>query len=279
MSNAIALPVSGDRIGYDGYARIARWLHSTCGMHYPETKKDLLIQRLNRVVERFQLGDFDQLAMTLELGNESEIISAVAHAASTNHTYFFREPQALDHFRDVILPSLAGRSHVRVWSAAASTGDEAYTLAMIACEAWGMPSARSRLVVLGTDISSTVIAQAEAGRYGEASLEQVRSEILVKYFNALGEGQYAINKDIKSMCTFRRLNLQNHPYPFQRRFDVVFCRNVLYYFDRDHQRAVLEAIYDATEPGGWLLTSVTETVRDLGTRWTTINGGIHRRMP
>ena len=80
------------------------------------------------------------------------------------------------------------------------------------------------------------------------------------------------------MCTFRRLNLKAQPFPFRRPFDIIFCRNVLYYFDREQQRRTLEALYEVTEPGGWLLTSVTESVRDLGTRWCWVGGGIYRKV-
>lgn len=262
----------------DDCRRVAVWLHSYCGMHYPESKVGLLIQRLNRVVERFELGSLERLADEVEQGANSEIVSAVTHAASTNHTYFYREPQVLVHFRDMILPALANQPKIRVWSAAASTGDEAYTLAMIASDVLGLQAAKSRMSVLGTDISGTVIRHAEAAKYRMASLQNVDPETKERYFCAVDDGRYAVCEDIRRICTFRRMNLQRHPYPFQKRFDVVLCRNVLYYFDRNHQRSVLEAIYDVTEPGGWLLTSVTETVRDLGTRWITITGGVHRRL-
>ena len=79
------------------------------------------------------------------------------------------------------------------------------------------------------------------------------------------------------MCTFRRLNLKAAPYPFAKGFNVIFCRNVLYYFDRQHQFQILEQLYDVTEPGGWLLTSLTEVVRDLGTRWQPVTNAVYRR--
>ena len=171
------------------------------------------------------------------------------------------------------------QQEIRVWSAAASTGDEAYTIAIIAAERWGVLQARRRIAILGTDISDPVIGQAEEGVYGSTHLEHVPDDLLQRYFRPCGIGQHAIQEDIRKMCTFRRLNLKAYPYPFRGSFDVIFCRNVLYYFDKDHQVKTLEALYEVARPGGWLLTSVTEAVRDLHTRWVSLGSGIHRKLP
>lgn len=260
-----------------GYERIRAWLNSRCGIYYPEKKKDLLTSRLYRVLEQFSLGNLDDLALCVETGHKHDILLAVMHIASTNHTYFFREPQILNFFHDKILPLLAHQPELRIWSAAASTGDEAYTLAILATEALGREQATDRVAILGTDISGKVITRAESGTYGKGHLEHTPDEILQRYFKPAGVEQFQVAPYIRNMCTFRRLNLKAQPFPFRHGFDVVFCRNVLYYFDREHQHRTLEAIYDVTVPGGWLLTSVTESVRDLATRWSPIGGGIYRK--
>jgi chemotaxis protein methyltransferase CheR len=258
--------------------RIRDWLNDRFGIFFPDHKGDLLNHRLSRVVERFQLDGLHDLANRVETGQHQELLMAVMHAASTNHTYFFREPQVLDFFARSILPPLAQRDEIRIWSAAVSTGDEAYTTAIIAAELWGLETARSRLAILGTDISGPVIRRAETGIYGDVHIENTPRNILDRYFHPSGDSQYQVSGGIRSMCTFRRLNLNSEPYPFQKSFDVIFCRNVLYYFDRKTQHRALEAIYDVCAPGGWLLTSVTESVRDLGTRWVSTGGGIHRKL-
>jgi chemotaxis protein methyltransferase CheR len=258
--------------------RLCRWLNTHCGIYYPEAKRDLITQRLNRVLDRFQLSGLEELADHVDNGEPRDLVLAVMHAASTNHTYFFREPEVLDFFRQTILPAFSQRNTIRIWSAAASTGDEAYTIAIIAAELWGREQARRRVAILGTDISEPVIAHAEKGVYGSVHLDHTSDDIVRRYFKECGDQLYSISDEIRTICTFRRLNLRAIPYPFKGQFDIVFCRNVLYYFDREHQRLVLDAIYDVTEPGGWLLTSVTEAVRDLGTRWTPVAGGIHRRL-
>ena len=261
-----------------GYERIRMWLNDRCGIYYAEKKRELLSQRLDRVLERFGISNLDDLAFCLESGQKGEIELAIVDAASTNHTFFFREPQVLDYFANKIVPGLTRNAALRIWSAAASTGDEAYTLAMLAAEALGPEQAASCVSILGTDISAPVIKHAEAAVYGPAHLEHMPEHFLKRYFDPVGGGEFKVSPHIQRMCTFRRLNLKAQPFPFRRPFDVVFCRNVLYYFDRGQQRRTLEALYEATESGGWLLTSVTESVRDLNTRWCWVGGGIYRKF-
>lgn len=259
-----------------GYLRIRHWLNERCGIYYQERKKQMLMHRMQRVCQRHGISDLTVLADHIESGRSPSLQRQVMDAASTNHTYFFREPQVLDFFRDTILPTLP-QSHVRLWSAAASSGDEAYTLAIMACQSRGQHWSRANLAILGTDISETMIAQAEAGVFGSAHLERVPAPVLRQYFEPAGLDQYRVCEELRQMCTFRRLNLKASAYPFQNGFHVVFCRNVLYYFDPAHQQAILETIYDATEPGGWLLTSVTESLRSLDTRWVPVHGGVYRK--
>ncbi|MDO9107345.1 MAG: protein-glutamate O-methyltransferase CheR [Methylovulum sp.] len=264
--------------GKEGYQRICEWLQIRSGITYQEKKKLLLVQRMQRVCETCGISGIDALADLIESNNNQDIQLKVLHAATTNHTYFFREPQVLDFFRDTILPTLPYNSG-RIWSAAASTGNEAYTLAMIAAQTRGRDWAKNNLTILGTDISEVVIAHAEAGIYNASHVDQIPQSVLNGYFDPVGMGQYRVQDDLRRLCTFRRLNLKVSPYPFNKRFHAVFCRNVLYYFDREHQKDIVEAIYDVTEPGGWLLTSVTESLRDLETRWVPVQSGVYRKVP
>jgi chemotaxis protein methyltransferase CheR len=259
-----------------GYETVRDWLAEHCGMHFPEKKKDLLTHRMAKVQERFGFASLDTLANQLTTGGDVDLKLAVIHAASTNHTYFFRERPGLDYFRDQILRGQLPSGGLRVWSAAASSGDEAYSLAIIAAQMFG-PAAHTRVSILGTDISLPAISQAEQAIYATSHLEHVTPELLQRYFTPAGLGQYRVIPEVRRICTFRRLNLKAAPYPFTKGFHVVFCRNILYYFDRQHQYQILEQIYDVTEPGGYLLTSLTEVVRDLHTRWEPVLNAIYRR--
>ncbi|QFY43293.1 methyltransferase domain-containing protein [Candidatus Methylospira mobilis] len=262
--------------------RIQRWLRTRSGMSYQDNKLILLANRLMRVCFQFDISGMTALAEQLESSNRNDVQIAVMNAASTNHTYFFREPEVLSFFELSILPTLP-QNNVRIWSAAASTGDEAYTTAIQICERRGVAWASQNLAILGTDISANVVNQAEGGIYGENHVTHIPATWLGKpldignYLAPAGLRQYRISDNIRPLCTFRRMNLTALPYPFQKKFHVVFCRNVLYYFDRATQHDVAEAIYDVTVPGGWLLTSVTVSLRDLKTRWVNIQPGVYRR--
>ncbi len=248
-----------------GYEAIRQWLEQTCAIHYPAHKRPLLEQRLNRAQRALGMNSLGELASALHRPDGREVQLAIMHAASTNHTFFFREKEVLGYFRTQLLPILA-----------CSTGDEVYTLAILIAEALGV-EALKRVHLLGTDISAPVIDAAEAGVFPARHLEFVPSDIVRRYMHPVGIGQFQVNDAIRAACTFRRMNLKKAPYPFQRPFQAVFCRNVLYYFTPADQKAVVDAIADVTEPGGLLFTSVTENVRDLSQRWQGIDSGIYQR--
>jgi len=257
----------------ESYEAIRGWLEKRCAIHYPDHKRDLLRQRLSRVQRAYLLPDLKDLARKVTLEQEHDVQLAVMHAASTNHTYFFREKDVLDFFRREVLPMVAMRGEIRLWSAACSTGDEVYTLAILIAETLGM-EALKRTHILGTDISAPVIERAETGVYAARHLEQVPTQIRQKYLRPVGIGQFQVIPEVRAACTFRRMNLKVSELPFRKPFQAVFCRNVLYYFAHQDQVDIVNALADVTEPGGWLFTSVTESVRDLSPRWSPVASGI-----
>lgn len=264
------------RADLQGCEEIRSWLIQRCGIHFPEHKIEQLRQRLVKVQRDFTCTTLSDMAARLQGDVAPDLQLAVMHAASTNHTYFFRERDVLDAFRSQILPTLATRDQIRIWSAACAGGDEAYTIAILIAETFGM-SALRRTNILGTDISAPMIQQAEAGLFPDHRVERVPQDILAKYFKPEGPGQYRIRQELRDCCTFRQMNLKTRPYPFRKAFQAVFCRNVLYYFERRDQIDTLQALHEVTEPGGWLLTSVTENVRELAQPWVTVSNAMFRR--
>lgn len=256
---------------------IRGWLSTRCGIFYPEHKDALLQQRLARVMRSFALDTLHALARAMFGDARTDVQLAVMHAASTNHTYFFREPEVLQGFTDRVLPAIGHNRPMRIWSAAASTGEEAYTIAILIAERLGI-EALDRVQILGTDISAPVVERAELGVFPARQFAQTSVSLRQRYFRPTGIDQFRVRGTVRACCTFRRMNLKARPYPFTKPFHAVFCRNILYYFEKADQRATLEAIHDATEPGGWLITSVTESIRDLGCRWQPVATGIYRKV-
>jgi len=252
---------------------VARWLNENTGIYYGENKLDTLKNKLFKVClhSRLTLSEiFNQLQNGN--GNKSAIALQVAAAASTNHTAFFRE-NIWDYFKGEILRDLLSRCpQVRIWSAAASSGEEAYTIAIVASELLGLDNLKGRVAMLGTDISFRILKQAEEAIYPEERIKSLSPAIRQKYFKSLGDGSVRVHDTLRSICLFRRLNLKKRPYPFKKCFHIIFCRNVLYYFTHDERERIVNALFDFAEPGGWLIVSVTESLSCMKTPWKKIPG-------
>lgn len=256
---------------------VRNWIYDHTGLHYPERKYSTLYHRLRKLCHDLGIPNLEKLAQHLHNRDLPNLSVQVACAVSTNHTYYFREEEAMHFFREQIMPNLPVEEKWRIWSAASSSGDEAYSLAIILAEKLGVVEAVHKAAILGTDISHTVLEQAEFGICNEQRLDKLPPDLREKYFRPVGLGQWAINPEVKQMCTFRRLNLMSTPWPFQQSFHVIFCRNVLYYFDREKQTELVDRLYDITAPGGWLITSVTESLWNMKSRWQMVQTGVYRK--
>lgn len=197
---------------------------------------------------------------------------------STNVTSFYREPV---HFE--ILASLVrdwriqSQPRFRIWCAASSTGEEPYTLAMTVLEALGGSHPDFRL--LATDISTRVLETARQGVYGAAKVEPVPRPLLQKYFRKLGggpEADYQVNDDLKRIVSFNRLNLSEPPFPMKGPFDVVFCRNVMIYFDNEVRRRLVLEISRLLKPGGYLMIGHSESLSGIISPMTLVQPAVYR---
>ncbi|MCL4294752.1 MAG: protein-glutamate O-methyltransferase CheR [Anaerolineae bacterium] len=260
------------------FESIRQWIYTHTGLHFPERKHQLLYPRLKKLCWHLGIADLKDLDHHLQLRDRPGLAVEVARAVTTNHTYFLREPEVLQVLQEQITPTLPATEKWRIWSAAAASGEEAYSVAMLFAEKFGLDGLTEKVALLGTDISQPMIEGAECGIYDERRLDLVPGYLKQRYFQPMGLAQWRISPQLKKACIFRRLNLMSSPWPFKDSFHVVLCRNVLYYFDRDHQRTLLERIYEVTTPGGWLLTSVTESLWGLNTRWRAVMSGVYRKV-
>ena len=262
----------------EAFEYLSKWIGIYTGLHFPVNKHINLYRRLISLCQRLDFKNLNEMAEHLQRQDIPGLPAELARVTSTNHSFFFRENEILDFFRNRILPTLPADSPWRIWSAAAASGEEAYTLAIIMAEELGLSQALNRVAILGTDISYPMITQAEEGIYHKQKLEVVNPATLKHYFKPGNPDQFSIMPWIKPMCTFRRMNLKSTPWPFQNQFHVIFCRNILYYFDHALQLEIVERMYDYTLPGGWLVTSVTENLKKSPTRWRSITTGVYRKI-
>lgn len=255
---------------------IIEHVHQRYGIVVPAERLEAFTAELGRIQHGAKLGSMKELSSRLRQGGSGGLELQLAEAASVNHTSFCREPDVLSYFEEEVLKKMSPNRTHRIWSAAASSGEEAYTIAMMASQHFGPQVAQRVVAILGTDINRRCVDQATEGYYSAARVSGVPNDWRELYFKADGH-RHQVSQALRSMCLFRRLNLKLKPWPFQSQFDVIFCRNVLYYFDVPQQTDIANRLYRQLKVGGWLFTSVTEGIRDLGTRFVPVRPGVYRK--
>lgn len=246
------------------FAEIAAHIHARSGLALGPDKLYLLETRLAPILVREQLPDLGALARRLQLNRSDVLSKAVVEALTTNESLFFRDNTPFQHVREHALPRLhrarpAGQ-RLRIWSAAASTGQEAYSLAITACETPGVEERGVELIA--TDIASAPLERARAGLYSQFEVQRgLDGARLARWFKREGEG-WRVAARLRAMVTFREWNLLSSLAPLGQ-FDIVFCRNVLIYFDAPTKIRVLAAIRRQMAPDGLLYLGASETTLGL----------------
>jgi chemotaxis protein methyltransferase CheR len=253
---------------------IRRWVHSNCGISFSGEQDGLFAERIHALCREVKLTVCG-LREKIDAGDH-KLTLKLAEAVSTNYTFFFREPEIFDYYMRVIVPGLSRAGELRVWSAASSSGDEAYSIAIASHEVLG-DDALSRVRILGTDISERQLRCAELGLYPRDQTALLDGRRRARWFEQTSDAKLQVVTALKHMCTFRRLNLTMQPWPFTQRFQVIFLRNVLYYFEPPARKKILQGCHDALEPDGYLITSLTEPMLDVTSSLEMVRPAIYRR--
>lgn len=243
-------------------------IHGYCGIYFDNGSKYLLERRLSRRLEQRQLGTFEEYYHFLRYDRkrDEEMILLVDNL-TTNETYFFRETPQLRAFSEEIIPelreTLSRRKTLRIWSAGCSTGEEPYTIAILLLESgdWWRDW---QVEILGSDINQRVLHTARKGVYKKGAHRATSPEMLAKYFVEEEKGNYRIIDRVRSLVSFSYLNLLD---PFKTslisNMDVIFCRNVIIYFDREAKKKVINSFYDKLRDGGYLLLGHSESLINI----------------
>lgn len=274
---SLVLPKLTDR----DFERLRGFLEQHLGMRLPESKKSMLEARLMRRLRALQIPSFARYVdLFFSPGNHEEELEHVVDLATTHHTYFFREDEHLYALTDRLVPDRLQRgSHVAVWSAGCSTGEEAYSIAMLLEEL-----RRTRAFtysILGTDVSQRVLRWARRAVYGDAAIEAVPEQLARRYFmrsKDRARQEVRVVPELRRHVTFAPLNL-SEPYQLDAKIDVAFLRNVLIYFDAAQSRVLLRRLCDQLVPGGYLLLSLTESAEGMGLPLEVVGRSIYRRLP
>lgn len=247
------------------------------GIHLSEHKKEMLYSRLSRRLRALNLTDFFSYYQLL-LKNEGDELVNFVNAVTTNLTAFFREAHHFEVLGKSLLPKLMERKQeqqrLRIWSAGCSSGEEAYSIAMVVKE---VVPAYWDVKILASDLDSAVLEKARQGIYDESRLEGISTERLHRWVKrGIGgqTGKAHMSKELQSLISFRQLNLI-HAWPMRGVFDIIFCRNVVIYFDKNTQATLFERFADILEPFGYLLIGHSENLFQLTDRFRLLQQTVY----
>jgi len=259
------------------FEKISLLVYDQCGIHLHDGKRELVKARLGKRLREGNFKSFGEYYQHVTTVDGTDELILMIDSISTNLTYFFREES---HFKKLsrLVPQFAGeRKSLRMWSAGCSTGEEAYSLAIVAKEALGISSMDFSIVA--TDISTRVLKAAASGIYSEEKINRIPADLLKKYFQygtGRSAGFYKVREEIRKAIEFRRFNLMQ-PIPADFRFQIIFCRNVMIYFDKKTQNDLINRFYDSLHKGGYLFVGHSESLTGLSHGFDYIEPSIYRK--
>lgn len=259
------------------FERLVKFIHSKYGIDL--SRKRVLIEgRLSKmIVERGYSSYTEYLDKVLNDETGLETVTLV-NKLTTNHTYFMREVQHFDFLRDVMLPHIERTvkdRDARIWCAASSSGEEPYTIAMIIDEYFGSKKNQWDLRILATDLSTDILKKAQKATYSAEALKNVPINWKTKYFTRNADGTYTVVDRIKKQVIFKQFNLMDK-IVYKKPYDIIFCRNVMIYFDTPTKNALVERFYDCMKPGGYLLIGHAESV-SKNSRFTFVQPATYQK--
>jgi chemotaxis protein methyltransferase CheR len=265
------------------FSLFSRLVYEKAGINLHDGKKELVRSRLSKRLRAKNMSQFKEYYKFLMVDDSGEELIHMLDAISTNLTSFFREPKHFAFLEQKALPAVTGNARLRnqplnVWSAGCSSGEEPYTLSICLHEFAGSQSDLN-FKILATDISTRVLATASNGVYHGSQVQAIEQNLLRKYFQR-GQGNWAghyrLKPFVRKSIEFMRLNLME-PFPFSTKFQVIFCRNVMIYFDKQTQSRLVNKYYDCLEPGGFLFIGHSESLMGTEHRFKYVQPTIYQK--
>jgi chemotaxis protein methyltransferase CheR len=275
--------VAGFNLTKEEFHLISSLVYEKFGINLGEQKRTLVIERLQKELRQGGFSSFKEYYDHVMQDTTGQALLTMIDKISTNHTFFFREEGHFDLLTAEILPKTlqklpgAGQD-LRFWSAGCSSGEEPYSLAMTISEFLGPRINNIIPSILATDISVTALAKASRGVYAETETAKILSSLKNRYFVRLEDGTWAVKQSLKKMILFRRLNLMRRAYPFKNKFHVIFCRNVMIYFDAPTRQALLERFYACLEPEGYLFLGHSESLGRSSSLFKYIKPAVYQKV-
>ena len=268
------------------FQQYAYLVHQRFGIQLPPEKKSLLESRLFKLLNNHlgEPGFGDEEEFLRYLGNDASgrAMGLLAEAITTHHTFFMREADHFDFFGQQVLPYLAESirdGDVRTWCAACSSGEESYTMAMVMAEFFALRGPGWETTLLATDLSKDILEVARSGIYEDAAVATLPDRWKAQFFHRLPDGRWQISDLLKQRVLYRQFNLMRTAFPFRKPFHVIFCRNVMIYFDAATRDALVRKFYDYLEPGGFLFVGHSEVVDRQSAPFQYVMPSVYRKAP
>lgn len=262
------------------FIQLADFIKSNYGIYLKKEKMTLVTGRLHNVLQQAGFDNFTDYYNYIIADRSGKAVSTLIDKITTNHTFFMREPDHFYYFRDKVLPFLANtvkNKDLRIWCAASSSGEEAYTLAMIIDEFFGYEKELWDTKVLATDISDKVLTIAKTGIYTNEHIAPIPIHWKINYFKKYDNENSVLTDKIKNEVIYRKFNLMESVFPFKKKFHTIFCRNVMIYFDNETKSRLVEKFYDNMEYGGYLFIGHSESLIRETTRFKYILPSVYRK--
>jgi chemotaxis protein methyltransferase CheR len=266
------------------FRQLRELVYERLGINLTEKKRSMLIGRLQKLLRTSGFKNFQDYYEYLVNDSGMKAMTELINRVTTNYSFFYRGKSHFEYFVQAVLPEVVGSlkkrnsRDLRIWTAGCSTGEEPYMLTMLMREFFGNEYGLWDGGILATDISEKVLTFALQGIYPEDRTKEVPAQLRNKYFKKLNDGQMAVNGTIKNEVIFRKFNLKNKLYPFKKPFQIIFCRNVMIYFDKQTRDTLLHRFYENTEPGGYLFIGHSETLGREQTLYKYIMPAVYKRL-
>lgn len=272
MSSALRSAKTAFAMTDEEYAKFCEFFYRKTGIQYQDNKKYYVERRVADRVEKTDSDSFRDYFTFLRFQSSGEELQILVNAMTVNETYFFREDYQFDALVNGMLPALAKtkdpRDPIRIWSIPCSSGEEPYSIAINILEKWAYSDSWD-IEIHASDIDTKILSEARAGLYGQRSLQRVPAQVISKYFVSRGDDNYQIRDELRDSIDFSLVNVVNpdHTRRF-RNIDVVFCRNLLIYFDDVARRETVEMLYETLAPGGFVCLGHSESMNRMTSLFT-----------
>ncbi|MGE5479031.1 MAG: CheR family methyltransferase [Chloroflexota bacterium] len=276
-------PIVFVEIREDEFHALSSLVYDQIGINLTEEKRTLLTGRLQKILRREKFRSFREYYDYVTNDKTGDALTELANTISTNHTFFGREKDHFDYFLNVTLPEVTGNlrakgsNDLRVWCAGCSTGEEAYTLVMLMMERLGAQYSSWNAGALATDISASALEKAVEAIYPEERVRPLDENLKSKYMKKLPSGFWTVTEAVKKEVLFRKFNLMSEVFPFRKPFDVIFCRNVMIYFDPPTRERLINKFYDCLVDGGYLFIGHSETIRRDASAFKYIMPAVYKK--